>query len=97
MIIVNFKTYESAVGENAISLAKIHEVIAKETGANIGVAVNALDLEKVIEAVEIPPNLDEEGRRSPDGDPAPVDDLGVARVADRECGAQHRRIREIGE
>ncbi|MCK5472115.1 triose-phosphate isomerase [Candidatus Gracilibacteria bacterium] len=54
MIIVNFKTYESAIGENAVALAKIHEVVAKETGAEIAVAVNALDLEKVATAVKIP-------------------------------------------
>jgi triosephosphate isomerase (TIM) len=54
MIIVNFKTYDSATGENAVALAKIHELIAEETGANIAVAVNALDLEKVISAVKIP-------------------------------------------
>ena len=54
MIIVNFKTYETAVGENAVALAKIHEMVAEETGAPIAVAVNALDLEKVIAAVRIP-------------------------------------------
>ncbi len=54
MIIVNFKTYESAIGENAVALAKIHETVAAETGADIAVAVNALDLEKVIAAVKIP-------------------------------------------
>ncbi len=54
MIIVNFKNYESAVGENAVALAKIHEVVAIETGAPIAVAVGALDLEKVVAAVKIP-------------------------------------------
>lgn len=54
MIIVNFKTYETATGENAVALAKLHEVVAEETGAEIAVAVNALDLEKVIAAVKIP-------------------------------------------
>lgn len=54
MIIVNFKTYESAVGENAVALAKIHETIAIETGAPLAVAVNALDLERVAAAVKIP-------------------------------------------
>jgi len=54
MIIVNFKTYETAIGENAVALAKIHETIAQETGAEIAVAVNALDLERVIRAVSIP-------------------------------------------
>lgn len=54
MIIVNFKTYESAVGAAAVALAKIHEVVAKETGSEIGVAVGALDLAQVIAAVKIP-------------------------------------------
>jgi len=53
-IIVNFKLYESAVGDAAVSLAKIHEKVAKKTGASIAVAVNALDLLKVVEAVDIP-------------------------------------------
>ncbi|MCF7836875.1 triose-phosphate isomerase [Candidatus Gracilibacteria bacterium] len=54
MIIVNFKTYETAVGENAVALAKIHEMVAEETGAPIAVAVNALDLAAVLKAVRIP-------------------------------------------
>lgn len=53
-IIVNFKNYEQATGDNALDLAKIHEKVAKETGVSIGVAVNALDLRRVVEAVEIP-------------------------------------------
>jgi triosephosphate isomerase (TIM) len=54
MIIVNFKTYDSAIGAKAVSLAKIHELISEETGADIAIAVNALDLERVITAVKIP-------------------------------------------
>ncbi len=54
IIIVNFKVYEQATGESAVKLAKIHEQVAKETGASIAVAVNALDLRAVVEAVEIP-------------------------------------------
>lgn len=53
-IIVNFKIYEQAVGDTAIALAKIHERVAMETGASIGVAVTAIDLQKVAEAVSIP-------------------------------------------
>jgi triosephosphate isomerase len=53
-IIVNFKLYEQAVGDSAVALAKIHEKVAKETGASIGVAVTAVDLQKVCEAVSIP-------------------------------------------
>ena len=54
MIIVNFKTYQNAVGPAAVELAKIHEVVAKETGVDIGIAVDALDLAKVAEVVSIP-------------------------------------------
>jgi triosephosphate isomerase (TIM) len=54
MIIVNFKTYETAVGENAVALAKIHEMVAEKTGAPIAIAVNALDLAAVLKAVRIP-------------------------------------------
>lgn len=54
MIIVNFKTYPKAVGIDAVALAKIHELVAKETGADIAVAVNALDLAEVAKAVSIP-------------------------------------------
>jgi len=54
VILVNFKVYENAVGEAAVSLAKIHEKVASETGANIAIAVNAIDLAAVCKAVSIP-------------------------------------------
>ena len=54
VIIVNFKVYEQATGDSAVELAKIHEKVAKETGANIGVAVNHLDLARVATEVDIP-------------------------------------------
>lgn len=47
MIIVNFKTYEQATGDKAMALAKVHEEVVKETGAEIWVAVQAVDLAKV--------------------------------------------------
>ncbi len=53
-IIVNFKIYEQATGENAFALAKIHERVAEETGAAIGIAVSSLDLAAVVSAVNIP-------------------------------------------
>ncbi len=53
-IIVNFKLHENGVGENALKLAKIHERVAAETGASIGVAVNALDVLRVAAEVSIP-------------------------------------------
>lgn len=54
MIITNFKTYESATGEAALNLARIHEEVAKETGADIRVAVQAIDLALVAQSFEIP-------------------------------------------
>lgn len=54
MIITNFKTYESATGDKAVELAKIHEAVANETDADIQVAVQAVDLARVVEAAEIP-------------------------------------------
>ncbi|MDP2642285.1 MAG: triose-phosphate isomerase [Candidatus Peregrinibacteria bacterium] len=54
LILVNFKAYEQGTGGSAVALAKIHERVAKETGANICIAVSALDLVKVCEAVSIP-------------------------------------------
>ena len=54
LIIVNFKIYELATGEDALRLAKIHEKVAKEMDVSIGIAVNALDLAKVAEGVDIP-------------------------------------------
>ena len=44
MIIVNFKTYESAIGQKALELAKIHEKVAQETGVQIIVAVQPADI-----------------------------------------------------
>ncbi|MFA6305954.1 MAG: triose-phosphate isomerase [Candidatus Gracilibacteria bacterium] len=54
LILVNFKAYEQGTGESAVVLAKICERVAKETGANVCVAVCALDLGRVCEAVSIP-------------------------------------------
>lgn len=54
LILVNFKLYEQATGENALELAKIHEQVAKETGASIAIAVNSIDLAMVAGSVKIP-------------------------------------------
>ena len=54
MIITNFKLYESATGDKAVALAKIHEEVAKETGADIQVSVQAIDLAKISQEVDIP-------------------------------------------
>jgi len=54
IFITNFKTYEQAVGENAVKLAKIHEKVANDTGASIAIAVAAADIYRVSQAVSIP-------------------------------------------
>lgn len=54
MIITNFKLYESATGDKAVILAKIHEEVAKETGADIQVAVQPTDLATISQQVNIP-------------------------------------------
>lgn len=53
-IIVNFKLDKGATGDDAVALAKIHEQVARETGASIAVAVDALDIKSVVQAVGIP-------------------------------------------
>lgn len=54
MIITNFKTYESATGEAAMKLGKIHEEVAKATGADIRVAVQPVDLAWLSHTLSIP-------------------------------------------
>jgi triosephosphate isomerase len=52
--ITNFKNYEGVIGINAVKLAKIHEKVAKQTGATICVAVGACDVFRVSQEVSIP-------------------------------------------
>lgn len=54
LIIVNFKAYETAIGKNAVKLAKICEKVAKETNTTIAVAVQPTDIYRVSQAVSIP-------------------------------------------
>lgn len=54
VLVVNFKTYPSATGKNAVELAKIHQKLADKTGISIALAVQAVDLRMVTENVQIP-------------------------------------------
>lgn len=54
MIITNFKTYESATGQAALDLAKIHEEVAAETGADIRICPQPVDLAWLAHGVKIP-------------------------------------------
>ena len=54
MIITNFKLYESATGEKAWELAKIHEEVARETGVDVQIAVQPIDLGLLTASIDIP-------------------------------------------
>jgi triosephosphate isomerase len=54
IIIINFKTYRSAVGERAVHLAKICEKVSVKRNASIAVAVSAADIYRVSKEVSIP-------------------------------------------
>jgi triosephosphate isomerase len=54
ILIINFKIYKESTGNNALELAKIAEKVAKEENIEIALAVNAIDLQKIKENVEIP-------------------------------------------
>jgi triosephosphate isomerase len=53
-IVVNFKTYEQATGGNAVKLARVCDEVASSLKVNVVVAVQAVDLKQVAEAVGIP-------------------------------------------
>lgn len=54
MIIINFKTYESGIGENAVVLAKACEEASLETNEEIVLAVSATDIFRISQAVKLP-------------------------------------------
>ena len=54
LVLTNFKNYESAVGESALELAKIHEAAAQKTGVSFAVAVSVLDLSNIAKSVCVP-------------------------------------------
>lgn len=54
VIIVNFKTYPQGVGVHAEELARICEKVAHETGKNIVLAVEEVDLHRISSLVDIP-------------------------------------------
>ncbi len=53
IIVVNFKAYSKAVGDDAVKLAKVHQEVARKTRAKIMVAVQAADIYRVSNAVKI--------------------------------------------
>ena len=54
IIILNYKTYMESTGKNAIQLSKYVEEASDESGINMAVAPQAIDLYNVIGSVDIP-------------------------------------------
>ena len=53
-ILINFKTYEEATGEKAITLASIVEKVSKSSGICIAIAPQNIDLFRVANVVDVP-------------------------------------------
>ncbi|MGM5483574.1 MAG: triose-phosphate isomerase [Nanobdellota archaeon] len=53
-IVVNFKTYEQSIGNKAIELAKTCEKVQKDTGTEIIICINNIDLKEVNSETSIP-------------------------------------------
>jgi triosephosphate isomerase len=53
-IVVNVKTYQEAIGNKALEIAKQMERVAKERAASLAIAVQPMDLRMIAEVVEIP-------------------------------------------
>jgi triosephosphate isomerase (TIM) len=54
IVIVNFKTYAEVEGEKCLSLARICDDVASETGVSIGIAPPMIELSRIASEVEIP-------------------------------------------
>jgi len=54
MVIVNFKTYLESTGKKAVELAKQAERVSKETGVQVIVVPQFVDLARIVEEVDIP-------------------------------------------
>ena len=54
IIILNYKTYSEGTGKKAVTLSKIVEEVCKETGVNIGIAAQVVDIPSIANQVTIP-------------------------------------------
>ena len=54
VIIVNFKTYEGCFGRQAVSLARIVDSVAQDTGVSLAIAPNNIDIYRISQEVNIP-------------------------------------------
>jgi triosephosphate isomerase (TIM) len=53
-IVLNVKTYTESTGLNAVELAKLMERISKETNVSMAIAVQACDITRCAETVDLP-------------------------------------------
>lgn len=53
-ILLNLKTYEQSMGERSIEFARIAERVYEKTGISIAIAPQALDIQTLVDASEIP-------------------------------------------
>jgi triosephosphate isomerase (TIM) len=54
VIVLNVKTYDQAIGNKVIEIAKIMEEVGKQTGVSMAISVQATDIYRVKNAVSIP-------------------------------------------
>jgi triosephosphate isomerase len=54
LIIINYKTYSEATGKKAVELSRIAEEVSLDSGVNICVAPQVVDIAAVCDAVSIP-------------------------------------------
>lgn len=54
ILIINFKTYEEGTGDRGLKMAKIIEKVALEKGANIAIAVQIAEIQRISSEVSIP-------------------------------------------
>lgn len=53
-ILLNLKTYEQSTGQRSIDFARVAERVHEKTGISIAIAAQALDLQALVDATEIP-------------------------------------------
>jgi len=54
VIVLNVKTYDKAIGDKVIEIAKMMEDVGNETGVSMAIAVQATDIYRVKNSVSIP-------------------------------------------
>ena len=54
IIILNYKTYSEGTGKKAFYLSKIADEVSKETGVNIGIAAQVVDILSITNQFTIP-------------------------------------------